>query len=239
MCQYFRWMADCTLPCPGSHWSHFTYQGSRIAPRKSIFIHYFYTEHVLTLQQDLCRSTVCCSTFSLLGGHNSLIDRAEVLAAPGAVRTSNSRKREAFVPSSMQKLPLSSKKWFNRQLQFNSLHRNNSLFVVWTHKVHILESSEVCRRCIRYRIKTLYIVTEGWKKRLRLWRGREMRGGNQWSSERTGTFLEPLAFSRMPGNSANTIPSFHALGLSLLEHSPNAVGDRHKGQHCVWEVTGV
>lgn len=43
----------------------------------------------------------------------------------------------------------------------------------------------------------------------------------------------------MPGNSANTIPSFHALGLSPLEHSPNGAGDSHKGQHYVWKVTGV
>lgn len=142
-------------PCPESHQSHFTYQGSRIVPRNSILIHYLYTEHALVLQQGLSRSTVCCGTISLLGGHNSLIDRAVVLAAPGAARTSNSRKRKAFVPSSMQKLPLSGKEQFNR---LPSLPRNHGLPVVWTCKVHILGSSEACRRCIRYRFKTLFIL---------------------------------------------------------------------------------
>lgn len=169
-------MVDCALPCPESRWSHFTYQGNRIAPRNSILIHYLYTEHALIFQQGLSRSTVCCGSISLLGGHNSLINRAVVLAAPGAVRTSNTMKREAFVPSLMQKLPLSRKKQFNR---LPSLHRSHSLSVVWTCKVHILGSSKACRRCIRYRVKTLFIVTEGCKKTVRLWRGREMRGGNQ------------------------------------------------------------
>jgi len=46
-------------------------------------------------------------------------------------------------------------------------------------------------------------------------------------------------FSRKPGTLADTITSFHALGLSLLQHFPNHVGDSHKGQHYVWQVNGV
>lgn len=168
-------MVDCTLSCPESLWSHFTYQGSRTALRNSILIYYLYTEHALLLLQDLSRSTVCCGTTSLLGGHNSLIDRAVVLAAPGAVGTSNTRKREAFVPSSMQKLPLSGKKQFNG---LPSLHRSHGLSVVWTYKIPSLE----VQRCAGGALGTgfkLCIVTGGWKKRMRLWRGREVRGGNQ------------------------------------------------------------
>lgn len=62
-------------------------------------------------------------------------------------------------------------------------------------------------------------------------RGQALGGGRWglWSSLRAGAFLAPPAFPRKPGALAHTIPSFHSLGISPLQHSQTVLEAATKG----------
>lgn len=101
---------------------------AEVVPGNNILIHYLCTEAFFFTACSVWihwEVSMCCGTISLLGGHNrdsiNFIDRAApltgvVLAAPGAVSTSNIRRRELFVPSSAPESHFCSEHWWLNRL---------------------------------------------------------------------------------------------------------------------------
>lgn len=133
-------------------------------------------------------------------------------------------KKELFVPSSIQKLPTES-----------HFFSEFTIEIIVIHSLDIPDSPTLKQAGDELGTGLKFPIYLNW------WMEEE---GKSLERER-GECREPvklikdwclvglLAFSRKSGTLTNTILSFHALGLSLLQHFPNCVGDGHKGQLCV------
>lgn len=123
---------------------------------------FFFTACSVWIHREV---SMCCGTISLLGGHNrdsiNLIDRA----APSQEwfwQLQEQRELQTLGGESFLYLHQPLKAIFAQSiggLTGRSVYnRDHSLDIVWTYK---LWSSEACRRCIRYRIKTPLIFKLG------------------------------------------------------------------------------
>lgn len=133
-------------------------------------------------------------------------------------------KKELFVPSSMQKLPT-----------------ETNFFSEFTIEIIVIHSLDIPDSLSLKQVGDMLCTRLKFPLYLNWWMEEEDKAlegeGGQCRQPvkliKDWCLLGPLAFSRKLGILTNTIPSFHALGLSLLQHSPNCVGDGHKGQLCV------